>query len=224
MINKKMWHLLPGQGFPMLLSQEKKFIDELKNRNLDNKLKGKYNRDDLILLLTALRCGTGVDQLINLAEGSNLSNIYQSYIKLDNKRVLAVNAWIDLTNNPDYQHVLKNKNNIKKIMPYVGNILDELVIEYKSDNINNGQLLNKIMELASNVTKISLFATSRENELKDYINKKNKISSKKAIEIGVELYDPIRPGIYGNNYYLPNRVASLTPIKVRDLLNEKKIF
>lgn len=219
-----MWQILPGQGFPMSLEQEMEFNLELKERSKSSKKKGKYSRDDLIMVLTALRCGTLVDDLLKMAEGCDAINLYISYQKLEEKRIKSVDAWNDLILNPDYTHILKNKNNIKKIMPFIGSKLDDIVLDVKSENLKKDQMLDKIMELASNVTKITMLANSKENELKDYLKKKNKLSEKKAIEIGVELYDPIRPGIYGNNFYLPNRVASLTPIRVRDLLNEKKVF
>jgi hypothetical protein len=219
-----MWQILPGQGFPMSLEQEREFNLELKERSKSSKKKGKYSRDDLIIVLTALRCGTLVDDLLKMAEGCDVINLYISYQKLEEKRIKSVDAWNDLILNPDYTHILKNKNNIKKIMPFIGSKLDDIVLDVKSENLKKDQMLDKIMELASNVTKISMLANSKENELKDYLKKKSKLSEKKAIEIGVELYDPIRPGIYGNNFYLPNRVASLTPIRVRDLLNEKKVF
>lgn len=224
MNSKKMWQILPGQGFSMSLEQERAFVLELKERTLDLKKKGRYNRDDLIIVLTALRCGTSVDTLLKMAEGCDVNNLYISYLKLEEKRFKAVEAWNNLVLYPDYTHVLKNKNNIKKIMPFVGSKLNDIILEVKNDNIKKEQMLDKIMELASNVTKVSMLASSKENELSDFINKRNKLSVKKAVEIGVELYDPIRPGIYGNNFYLPNRVASLTPIRVRDLLNEKKVF
>jgi len=219
-----MWQILPGQGFSMSLEQERVFVLELKERSVDSKKKGRYNRDDLIIVLTALRCGTSVDILLKMAEGSDVKNLYISYLKLEEKRLKAVEAWNDLILYPDYAHVLKNKNSIKKIMPFVGSKLDDIVLEVESESIKKEQMLDKIMYIASNVTKVSMLASSKENELSDFINKRNNISEKKAIEIGVELYDPIRPGIYGNNFYLPNRVASLTPMRVRDLLNEKKVF
>lgn len=219
-----MWQILPGQGFSMSLEQERVFVLELKERSVDSKKKGRYNRDDLIIVLTALRCGTSVDILLQMAEGSDVKNLYISYLKLEEKRLKAVEAWNDLILYPDYAHVMKNKNSIKKIMPFVGSKLDDIVLEVESESIKKEQMLDKIMYIASNVTKVSMLASSKENELSDFINKRNNISEKKAIEIGVELYDPIRPGIYGNNFYLPNRVASLTPMRVRDLLNEKKVF
>jgi hypothetical protein len=159
-----------------------------------------------------------------MAEGCDVENLYISYLKLEEKRFKSVEAWNDLILYPDYAHVLKNKNNIKKIMPFIGSKLEDIILEVKSESIKKEQMLDKIMDIASNVTKVSMLASSKENELSDFINKRSKISEKKAVEIGVELYDPIRPGIYGNNFYLPNRVASLTPIRVRDLLNEKKVF
>ncbi len=219
-----MWQILPGQGFSMSLEQERAFVLELKERSIDSKKKGRYNRDDLIIVLTALRCGTSVDSLLKMAEGCDVENLYISYLKLEEKRFKSVEAWNDLILYPDYAHVLKNKNNIKKIMPFIGSKLEDIILEVKSESIKKEQMLDKIMDIASNVTKVSMLASSKENELSDFINKRSKISEKKAVEIGVELYDPIRPGIYGNNFYLPNRVASLTPIRVRDLLNEKKVF
>jgi hypothetical protein len=224
MSNKRMWQILPGQGFSMSLEQERAFVLELKERSIDSKKKGRYNRDDLIIVLTALRCGTSVDSLLKMAEGCDVENLYISYLKLEEKRFKSVEAWNDLILYPDYAHVLKNKNNIKKIMPFIGSKLEDIILEVKSESIKKEQMLDKIMDIASNVTKVSMLASSKENELSDFINKRSKISEKKAVEIGVELYDPIRPGIYGNNFYLPNRVASLTPIRVRDLLNEKKVF
>lgn len=219
-----MWQILPGQGFSMSLEQERTFVLDLKEKAKDSKKKGRYNRDDLIIVLTALRCGTSVDTLLKMAEGCDVKNLYLSYLKLEEKRCKAVEAWNDLISNPDYTHILKNKQNIKKIMPFIGSKLDDIVIEVKNESIKKEQILDRIMDLAFNVTKVTMLASSKENELSDYLNRRNKLSEKKAVEIGVELYDPIRPGIYGNNFYLPNRVASLTPIRVRDLLNEKKVF
>ena len=224
MNRKKMWHLLPGQYFPMTLEQEREFVQKLKSLAAESKKKGKHNRDDLTLVLTALRCGSSVESMLTMAQGSNVSNIYAAYLDIENKRLLSYNAWVALTTDPTIGNLNKNLIKIKKIMPYIGSELSTLKIDYNNNMINKDGLENKIKNIEINVKKVTLIADEKEREITSLLNSGNIIDVNKKIEIGTLLYDPISPGIYGNNFYLPERVSTLTPVKIRDLLGEHKVI
>jgi hypothetical protein len=81
----------------------------------------------------------------------------------------------------------------------------------------------KIKNIEINVKKVTLIADEKEREITSLLNSGDIIDVNKKIEIGTLLYDPISPGIYGNNFYLPQRVSTLTPVKIRDLLGEHKV-
>ena len=223
MNRKKMWHLLPGQYFPMTLEQESEFVHKLKSLAAASKKKGKHNRDDLTLVLTALRCGSSVESMLSMAQGSNVSNIYAAYLAIENKRLISYNAWLSLTNEPTIGNLNKNLIKIKKIMPYIGSELSDLKIDYNNNMVKKEGVESKIKNIEINVRKVTLIADEKERELTSLLNSGNIIDVNKKIEIGTLLYDPISPGIYGNNFYLPQRVSTLTPVKIRDLLGEHKV-
>lgn len=223
MNRKKMWHLLPGQYFPMTLEQESEFVQKLKSLAAESKKKGKHNRDDLTLVLTALRCGSSVESMLSMAQGSNVSNIYAAYLDIENKRLLSYNAWLTLTTEPTIGNLNKNLIKIKKIMPYIGSELSALKIDYNNNMVKKEGVESKIKNIEINVKKVTLIAEEKEREITLLLNSGNIIDVNKKIEIGTLLYDPISPGIYGNNFYLPERVSTLTPVKIRDLLGEHKV-
>jgi len=224
MNRKKMWHLLPGQYFPMTTDQEKDFVNNLKLRAAESKKKGSHNRDDLTLLLTALRCGSSVESMLSMAQGSNVSNIYSAYLDIEKKRLLSYNAWKTLAAEPTIITLNKNLVKIKKIMPYIGSQLSVLKLEYSNDMVNKVGLESKIKSIESSVKRVTEIAEEKEREIIALLDSGKSVDENKKIELGTLLYDPISPGIYGNNYYLPQRVATLTPVKVRDLLGEYKVF
>jgi hypothetical protein len=43
-----------------------------------------------------------------------------------------------------------------------------------------------------------------------------------GVDLGAKLYNPMNPGVYGNAFFLADRVSSLSPVRVADLLGETR--
>jgi hypothetical protein len=205
MKTNRLWQILPGQLWPMDIVQEKAFYSELVH--ITSKA-AKFDRDDVSLLLAALRVGTPLSKVLEIVPGINPGSIRGAYEKLDEARLASLDAWIriesDLSNTSDKKCMSK----MRKVFPLAYEKLNSCIGDEKELKVEMQQIvdsMNRVRELST-----SLEAIIKRHNPKDPV----------AIKIGTELFNPYNPGIYGNSFYTPDRVSSLSPIRVRDLLND----
>lgn len=202
------WQILPGQLWPMDAKQEALFVMELRN---SYKVK-RFDRDDISLLLAILRCGSELKDITTIVPGVNPGALLGAYDKLELLRLESVLAWSRVENDIN---LIKNKKIMKsvgKLLPHVSEMLSS--DEYVEDIESATDLVN---EIKLNIQTMRVFAGSLEAMLSQH-----KPGSKIGVKLGAELYQPNNPGVYGNSNYLPDRVSSLSPVRVRDLLGESK--
>lgn len=202
------WQILPGQLWPMDAVQEALFINNLRESTKPKH----FDRDDVSLLLAILRCGSNLETVLRIAPGVKPGALLGAYDKLEALRFESVMSWSKLEADIT---LIKNKKIMKsvgKLMPHVSDMLT--LDEYLDDPSSAAFLLG---EIKSSVQRMRVFAGSLEAILAQH-----KPGSTIGVKLGAELYQPNNPGVYGNSNYLPDRIASLSPVRVRDLLGESK--
>lgn len=223
---RRMWQILPGRHWPMLPDQEKAFVDRM--TELAKGRKSETQRDDLIILLTALRCGTDADLLLENAPGTTPESILAAYNWIEKLRQRSVSAWIAIENAPSIATVQKFAPEAVKVLPIPVRRIVSTIEGITNGTFHARMLPESIGEASAQIHRLQVRAHGFESELESihYNNNKkgsNEMLQSKANDLGQRLYDPLAPGIYGDAYFLPNRVSTLSPLRVRDLLGERHI-
>jgi hypothetical protein len=221
-----MWHLLPGRHWPMLPEQELAFVVELERRAGTKKVRPK--RDDLTMLLSALRCGTDAEVLFDHAPGTDPASLLSCYRWVDGLRQRSVNAWEAIEQSPGKATIHHHSPEAVKLLPIPVRRIVATLEGVSAGHHRAAQLAEAVAEASAQVRRVSVRAHGLEAEL-DRIWHHNpdeltlSQTEKTTREIGERLYDPLAPGIYGDAYFLANRVSTLSPMRVRDLLGERHV-
>ena len=221
-----MWQLLPGRHWPMLTEQETTFVARISE--LAAGQKAKAERDDLIMLLTALRCGTDADLLLEHAPGTSAASLLASYNWIDTLRDKSMKAWLSIEQTPSMASVDRHAPEAVKLLPIPVRRVVATIEGIASGHTHPGSLAETIAEVSAQVHKTKVRAHGFESELDRILNAGTAGLSAteaaiRANDIGQRLYDPLTPGIYGDSYYLADRVSTLSPLRVRDLLGERHV-
>lgn len=208
-MTRRMWHVWPGQHWPMLLEQEQVFVSELAEAAKGKE--GRFDRDDVTALLTALRCGTTFDQLLEIAPGVRYSRVLGAYRCLERQRSACVDAWEAIEDAPTFAAMRRNSDTAAKLLPLAVHRIFSSYETMRADGVAEA-----VAEMSAEVHRVRVLAHGLEAELAAC-----KPGSSEGIEIGSRLYNPISPGVYGHAFYLPDRISALTPIRVRELLGDR---
>lgn len=222
---RRMWQLLPGRHWPMLAEQEAAFVARI--TELADGKKVKPSRDDLIMLLTALRCGTDADVLLEHAPGIDAASLLACYSWIDKLRVVSVDAWLQIEQNPSIATVNRFAPEASKLLPIPIYRVVGTIEAISTGRYTMAALPEEIGEASAQIHRIKVRAHGFEAELENmYLQAEGRMdapSSTRANRIGQRLYDPLTPGIYGDPHFLPDRVSTLSPLRVRDLLGERHV-
>jgi hypothetical protein len=202
-----MWHVWPGQHWPFLRDQEVRFIEELAAAG---KKSSKYDRDDATALLNALRCGTSFEDLMRFAPGAKPGRMIAVYNLLEKNRALTVEAWLAIEQDPTIVNLRKHSAAASRLLPLA--IHRSLAA---SEIMSKDGTTFSLAASSAEIHQITVFAHGLESALVNL-----KPQDPEGVEIGCRLYNPHEPGVYGNPFYLPDRVASLSPVRVREFLGE----
>lgn len=206
---RRLWHVWPGQWWPLLPTQEKDFYDKLLEAT-DGTPSKKVDRDDVTALLNVLRCGTDIETLKIVAPGCQLNKILAAYNLLESRRRQSESAWLAIEEDP-------SPITMHQLAPLAAKLLPVPVhrILAAHEQILADRVSEAIAEATSQVHRYRVLAKGMEIEL-EKLHPQNPA----GIEIGAKLYNPTNPGVYGNAFFLPDRVSALSPVRVSDLLGE----
>jgi hypothetical protein len=221
-----MWHLLPGRHWPMLPEQEIAFVAELEKRAGGKKPRPK--RDDLTMLLSALRCGTDAQQLFDHAPGTNPAALLACYRWVDRMRKSSADAWQAIERTPSMAAVQHHAPEAVKLLPIPVRRIVATLDGINAGHHHSSQLAEAVAEASAQVRRVAVRAHGLEAELErvwHHNPDKLTVSQTQHVtrELGERLYDPLAPGIYGDAYFLADRVSTLSPMRVRDLLGERHV-
>lgn len=212
------WHIWPGRHWPATAVEEKVFIDELKDLSADFptplKSQPQYTRGDMTALLNSLRCGSTFQELYSFLPGLNARNMLAAYEHLAERLKESRVAWQRLVKDPSVSTVTHNGPDAIAVLPGIEDPLFRVRVV-----MGPHHLPEQVAALNELVIENTQAATDKEAELEQTILDG---ASEQAIELGAQLYNPYRPALWGHPLFLPSRVVSLMPVRVADLLRERR--
>jgi hypothetical protein len=201
---RRMWHLWPGQLWPFTLEQEAAFATDLRNAATRN---SRSDRDDLTALLGILRCGCTLEDALRLAPGLRVNRLASAYNRLSENLDQARDAWTALT--------LCEPGEVGRYTDRVALLVPGLA----------GRVVAAARDDASEPFRAAVRSVVHQVEVTDARARQIEArcaacppGSPTVVDLGAELFHPHRPGVYASPTYLPDRVATLSPVRVSDLL------
>lgn len=203
-----LWHPWPARNWPFLSREEDIFVQRL--RSFGAPQPEKLERGDYSILLNALRSGLDYDTLAIYLPGVKPSVLLAAYEDLELRRWRVVNAWEEVQKASTLDSFIEGSAAcasllslaISRILPHATKATDRgLSISLEAVSAE----MIKVSEDSQRVEK-ELSAIEQPSEL--------------GVMLGRRLYDPYNPGIWGNPFFVPPRVGTLTPVRVRALLGE----
>lgn len=206
-----MWHVWQGQWWPTLPEQEVIFVEELSKHVAKNKKKAtRFDRDDVTALMNVFRCGTNFPDLLKMAPGVNMERILLAYKTLEERRSLSVRAWRAIEEDPCSGTLLRNADMASLLLPLpVHKLLAAM------DLSTHDGIIRSCAEFSAQISKTHVMARGIERELSNI-----KPQDGRGIELGTKLHAAHNPGIYADQFFLPDRVSSLSSLRVSALLNK----
>lgn len=210
----------------MLPEQEMAFVAELERRAGGKRARPK--RDDLTMLLSALRCGTDAGHLFEHAPGTDPAALLACYRWVDGLRRRSAEAWEAIERSPGMASVHHHAPEAVKLLPIPVRRIVATIEGITAGHHRSAQLAEAVAEASAQVRRVAVRAHGLEAELdRIWHHNPDDLTSTQAEratrEIGERLYDPLAPGIYGDAYFLADRVSTLSPMRVRDLLGERHV-
>lgn len=212
------WQLWPGRHYPLAASEEAAFVADLRLRSVNEpppiQPRGGtkvLDRDITTVLLGALRCGSMPTEVLGLAPGLRCSQLVRKYDELEVLRGRAEEAWRAIIDSPTVATISEHAAAAARLLP---------VPVY--DLVNRGTIVNpEGLELAVSRTAAHVEELGRQVRAVESDLERGLMSGEALIERGRVLYDPYVPGLWANPYFLPDRVGTLTPVRLADLLGER---
>lgn len=215
----------PARLWPYTASEEQAFIAELvefaaryqpKERpTIDATLtEWGWARDDLTMCLTALRAGCPLDVVLQLAPGVDPTGMLAGYRHLEQLLAAGASAWAALIASTTPARITEHAIVAVKLLPApVGRILETL------DDPDPAVLTLAISEevAAVETTRAEVDRVIAEVAVVDTAE-----GIERLIDLGLELFRPDGECLWNHTSFLPERVGELTPLKVSDLLGERR--
>ena len=214
MESKKIWHVWEGRSWPMLPEEEVQFVSDLKNRVNQDSIGKKpsnttFDRGDVTTVVNALRCGVTAQSLLLQAPGLSPSRLLAAYTKLNKSRLESVKAWESILEEKTIDSLLANKMKAQRIMPIA---LNRLLVSSQQSGVRG------LMETCDSVQRASSSINQTAVELEEILRSVRHVD---RVMLGCKLYNPYEPSIWGDIFYMPERVTTLMPVKITDLLQER---
>jgi hypothetical protein len=203
-----MWHIWPGRLYPALIDDELNFYAQLQTKK--RKSKAPYTHDDVVALMGILRCGADLEGALDLAPGLVLPALRSAYKKLESQRAKSVKAWQTLLEKPTLTTLHAQSKAIRLLLP--------VVIDNITSDVQDGT------ELVSTINSYNVRIREMTNTAKviEIACSSSPPGSSQLLEASSQLYAVRTPSVYTDHYYLPDRVSSLSPLRVNNLLGYRK--
>jgi hypothetical protein len=205
------WHVWPGRHWPASREDEAALIAELSSAE---PVAGHFERGDVTAVLNALRCGVNLDILKRHTPGIRPGRLVAGYLDLQARLERARTAWDAIVAEPHISTVTHHGPDAIAVLPGIEDPLFKARVVMGPDH-----LPEEIARLAEQVSQRTVVAHRLEDRLEQYAEAGR---DDDAVRAGRDLYDPYVPGAWGHPLFLPDRVGTLMPVRVSDLLNERR--
>lgn len=204
-----MWQPFGRRRAPMSQQRESEFVTALRDAAGPD-LPDAALRDDMTLVLNALRCGLDLLEVEHFAPGVAPGRLLAAYLVLDRERVDAVRAWNAVVRDPaQLPHLAESA---QRILPHA---IARALAAY-NDDLPLDVVAALVADYAAEVHQVQREALRIEREMVAAPDEET------AATIGLRLYNPLGTYLWDHPAYLATRVGTLSPTRVADLLGERQ--
>jgi hypothetical protein len=205
-----MWQIWPGQLWPLTVDQEAEFLAELESRVTRV---SRPTRDDVTALMSMLRCGTPLSDALTFAPGLRLPALLGAYRRMETLRSTSADAWARISADPTPQVWKTDRRAAAKLLPVA---IDRLTAAF-ADHPGGTTFERAVRQVQRRIDDTVIAAAeleSRAAEMPAHMPQTAVVTS--------ALYNPLGTCVYADPFYLPDRVSTISPARVGDLLGEER--
>ncbi len=196
-----------GRQSPCTAAEELLFVEELEVLSGDHEV-DEFERRDVTVLITALRCGLNPDQLLAQAPGVRPHRLLAAHRELEGRRLLAEHAWRTISVDP-------TPLTFETFAPCAAELLPAIMSQVAPCLNDQVRLHATIEDATDQVSRTTRRVAMLEQRLGEAVSEPDK-----ARELGTLLYDVYGQGAWSLPTFLPPRVGSLVPLRVGALLGD----
>jgi hypothetical protein len=167
-----------------------------------------FERRDVTVLLTALRCGLTPGELVSQAPGVRPARLLAAHRELETRRMLAEHAWRTIA-------VDKSLLAFQTFAPCAAELMPAVISHLSAYRHDAKKYSAAIEDAAEQVTR-----TTRRVQVLEQRVAESAGEPGRARELGTLLYDIYGQGAWSLPSYLPTRVGTLVPLRVASLLGD----
>jgi hypothetical protein len=205
-----MWQIWPGQLWPLTPAQEAEFLSELEGRVTRV---SRHTRDDVTALMSMLRCGTTLPDALGFAPGLRLPALLGAYRRMETLRAASAGAWSRIVADPTPQVWRTEHKAAAKLLPVA---IERLAGSFE-ERTSPQQFVRAVQQVQHRIE--DTVATATELEARLALLAPN---LPQATTLASTLFNPLGTCVYADPFYLPDRVATVSPARVGDLLGEDR--
>jgi hypothetical protein len=205
-----MWQIWPGTLAPASLAAERRFVADLEA--LVSR-PAKVTRDDVTALISILRCGATVEEAFSFAPGLKPGKLLGAHRRLDSLRVASVDAWARIAANPTFECWRTEQRAAARLFPVA---IDRVAVALEFDP-SPRRLVEVVQQVQERMREVGATASAIERRITEVPP-----SLPYAATLSSALFVPHGACVYGDPFFIPDRVASLSPTRVGDLLGEAR--
>ncbi len=196
-----------GRQSPCTAAEELLFVEELEVLSGDHEV-DEFERRDVTVLITALRCGLSPDQLLAQAPGVRPHRLLAAHRELEGRRLLAEHAWRTISVDP-------TPLTFETFAPCAAELLPAIMSQVAPCLNDQVRLHAAIEDATDQVSRTTRRVAMLEQRLGEAVSEPDR-----ARELGTLLYDVYGQGAWSLPTFLPPRVGSLVPLRVGALLGD----
>lgn len=207
----ELWHPWVTRHWPCTATEEARFVAHLELLADQQSHAPVFDRRDVTALVTALRCGLTVDELLERARGLKPARLLAAHRYLNGERRRGEEAWQAIVADPTPSTLDEHGGTASTVLPVIISHLDAIVRRGGQD------LAAAVRAADAEITRTSESVRVLEERLDACI-----APSDRGRAIGTLLYDAYGEGAWSLGTFLSPRVGSLVPLRVASLLGEDR--
>ena len=205
-----MWQIWPGTLAPATLQAELGFVAELESRI---SRPSRATRDDVTALISILRCGATLEEALSFAPGLTAGQLLGAHRKVDTRRAASVAAWERIAAEPTHERWRADNRAAARLFPVA---VERIVVALETDP-SPRRLKEVVAQVQSRMQEVTNTATAIEQRLSEVAG-----PTPYASTLAAALFTPHGACVYSDPFFVPDRVATLSPTRIGDLLGEAR--
>jgi hypothetical protein len=207
----ELWHPWVTRHWPSTATEEALFVTQLEMLAEQQSHAPMFDRRDVTALVTALRCGLTVDELLERARGLKPARLLAAHRYLDGERRRGQEAWQAIVADPTAATLAEHGPLAATVLPVIISHLDAIVRRGGQD------LAPSIGAADAEIARTAESVRVLDERLDACV-----APSDRGRAIGTLLYDAYGEGAWSLGTFLAPRVGALVPLRVASLLGEDR--